>query len=411
VQRVVVTGLGAITPVGLSYEESWCNLRAGVSGVDRMTTVDPEGLDVQIAAEVRKFDPRDFMDVKAARRMDRFAQLAVAAAGQALQDAGLEIASAESERIGVMLNTGGGGIQTLSREALHYHEGGPARVSPFTIPMITPNMAACQVSICYGIHGPVMASVAACAAGTQAFIDARRMLQFGEADVMVAGGTEALVGLAIIALANMRALSRRNEEPQKASRPFDKDRDGCVMGEGCGVMVLETEEHARRRGARIYCEIIGGALTADAFHISLPPPNGSGAARAMHLALANANVAPREIDYICAHGTATPYNDPVETAAIKAVFGDEAYHVPISSPKSMIGHLFGAAGAISGLACVLAIRDNVVPPTINLDHPDPACDLDYVPHTSRHVRVDTAMANAFGFGGQNAVAIFRRYSD
>src|ERR671937_485392 len=269
VQRVVVTGLGAITPVGLSYEESWCNLRAGVSGVDRLTTVDPEGLDVQIAAEAKNFDPRDFMDFKAARRMDRFAQLAVAAAGQALRDADLEITSQESERIGVMLNTGGGGIQTLSREALHYHEGGPARVSPFTIPMITPNMAACQVSITYGIHGPVMASVAACAAGTQAFI-----------------------------------------------------------------------------GARLYCEIIGGALTADAFHISLPPPNGTGAARAMCLALANANVAPREIDYICAHGTATPYNDSAETAAIKAAFGDEAYHVPISSPKSMIGHLFGAAGAI-----------------------------------------------------------------
>lgn len=408
--RVVVTGLGAITPLGLNVETFWRRLLAGESGIDRIQAFDPSNLDVQIAAEVKGFDPRDFMDVKAARRMDRFAQFAVAAAGEAIRDAGLEITPANADRIGVMMNTGGGGIHAMVREVLTFEHRGPGRVSPFFIPIFAPNMGACQVSIIYGITGPVMASVAACAAGTQAFVDALRMLRNGEVDVMIAGGTEAgLEPVAIAAFANMGALSRRNEEPQKASRPFDRDRDGFVFGEGCAVMVLETEEHARRRGARIYCELAGGALTADAYHVSAPAPNGAGSAKAMAQALECAGLRPDDVDYICAHGTSTPLNDVSETVAIKAVFGEHAYRVAISSPKSMIGHLVGAAGAVSGVVCALAIRDNVVPPTINLDNPDPECDLDYVPHVARPMAVNVAMANAFGFGGQNAVAVFKRY--
>lgn len=408
--RVVVTGLGAVTPVGIGYPEFWRNLLAGVSGIGRITAFDPSDLDVQIAAEVNDFDPKDYMDFKAARRMDRYSQFAVAAAGEALKDAGLEIDPENSERIGVMLNTGGGGIQTLTREVLVHDRRGPRRVSPFFIPMFAPNMAACQVSITYGITGPVMASVAACAAGAQAFVDALRMLRLGEVDVMIAGGTEAgMDPVAVAAFSNMGALSKRNDEPQKASRPFDKDRDGFVFGEGAGVLILETEEHARKRDARIYCELVGGAVTADAFHISAPLPGGKGAARAMTMALENAGITPDEVDYICAHGTSTPLNDVSETEAIKTAFGDAAYRIPVSSPKSMIGHLVGAAGAVSGVVCALTIRDNTIAPTINLDEPDPECDLDYVPHTAREARVDTAIANAFGFGGQNVVSVFRRY--
>jgi 3-oxoacyl-[acyl-carrier-protein] synthase II len=410
VHRVVVTGLGVITPLGLDTETFWSRLLNGESGIDRISSFDPSDLEVQIAAEVKGFDPKDFMDFKAARRMDRFAQFAVAAAGQAIRDAGLTITPQNAERIGVMLNTGGGGIHSMVREVLNFYQRGPSRVSPFFVPMFAPNMGACQISIVYGITGPIMASVAACAAGTQALVDALRMLRLGEVDVMIAGGTEAgLEPVAVTAFANMGALSRRNHEPQRASRPFDRDRDGFVFGEGCAVMVLETEEHARRRDARIYCELIGGAVTGDAFHISAPAPNGAGAARAMELAIADARMRPDEIDYICAHGTSTPLNDVSETVAIKTTFGEHAYRVAISSPKSMIGHLVGAAGAVSGVVCALAIRDNIVPPTINLENPDPECDLDYVPNVARKMTVNAAIANAFGFGGQNAVAVFRRY--
>ncbi len=410
--RVVVTGLGAITPLGLDVSTFWRRLLAGESGIGPIESFDASQLDVRIAAEVKGFDPRNYMDFKAARRMDRFSQFAVAAAGEAIRDAGLEITRDNAERIGVMLNTGGGGIQTMEREVVTFYQRGPSRVSPFFVPMFAPNMAACQISIVYGITGPVLASVAACAAGTQAFVDALRMLRLGEVDVMLAGGTEAgLTPVAVTAFANMGALSRRNEEPQRASRPFDRDRDGFVFGEGCAVMVLETEEHARRRGARVYCELVGGAVTGDAYHVSAPDPDGLGAARAMRLALRDAKLAPEDVDYICAHGTSTPLNDVTETKAIKAVFGDYAYRVAVSSPKSMIGHLVGAAGAVSGVVCALVIRDGIVPPTINLENPDPECDLDYVPNVARPMRVDVAMANAFGFGGQNAVAVFRRYEE
>lgn len=408
--RVVVTGLGAITPIGNTYQEFWENLVDGVNGVTRITAFDPEPLEVQIAAEVKGFDPKEHMDFKAARRMDRFSQFAVAAAGEAIADAGLEITEENSENIGVMMNTGGGGIPTLTREVLNYHHKSPSRVSPFFIPMFASNMAACQVSIRFGIHGPVQASVAACAAGNQAFVDALRMLQLGEIDVMISGGTEAAMDpVSIAAFGNMGALSKRNDDPEHASRPFDKDRDGFVFGEGAGVLILETEEHAKKRGAQVYCELLGGGITGDAFHISAPLPGGSGAARAMSMALKSSKLAPEDLDYISAHGTSTPLNDVSETAAIKTVFKDHAYKMPVSSPKSMIGHLVGAAGAVGGVVAVLAIKNDVVPPTINHFEPDPECDLDYVPNTAREVRVNTSMANAFGFGGQNVAAIFGRY--
>lgn len=409
--RVVVTGLGAITPIGNSVPDFWDNLVNGVNGVTRITAFDPSPLEVQIAAEVKNFDPKDHMDPKAARRMDRFSQFAVAAAGEALKDAGLEITEENSEDIGVMMNTGGGGIPTLTKEVVNYHTKSPSRVSPFFIPMFAPNMAACQVSIRFGIHGPVQASVAACAAGNQAFVDALRMLQLGELDAMIAGGTEAgMDPVSVAAFGNMGALSKRNDDPEHASRPFDKDRDGFVFGEGCGALVLETEEHARNRGAEIYCELVGGGVTGDAFHISAPLPGGSGAARAMKQALKSAKMNPEDLDYISAHGTSTPLNDVSETEAIKTVFKDYAYKLPVSSAKSMIGHLVGAAGAVGGVAAVLAIKHNVIPPTINHDEPDPECDLDYVPHTAREMTVNSSMANAFGFGGQNVAAIFKRYA-
>ena len=408
--RVVVTGMGAVTPIGNTAPEFWKNLIAGESGIARIQSFDPSDLEVQIAAEVKGFDPKEHMDFKAARRMDRYSQLAVAASGEAIKDACLTIDDRNTFRVGVMMNTGGGGIQTLTHEVRVHYSKGPRRVSPFFIPMFAPNMAACQVSITYGIQGPVMASVAACAAGSQAFVDAMRMLKLGEVDVMIAGGTEAgLDPVAVAAFGNMGALSKRNDEPTRASRPFDVDRDGFVFGEGSAALILETEEHALRRGARIYSELVGGAVTADAFHISAPLPGGLGAARAMKQALNVADILPSDLDYICAHGTSTPLNDASETEAIKSVFGEAAYKVAISSPKSMIGHLVGAAGAVSGVVCTYAIQNNIVPPTINLDNPDPECDLDYVPHTARELKVDSAMANAFGFGGQNAVAIFKRY--
>jgi 3-oxoacyl-[acyl-carrier-protein] synthase II len=410
VHRVVVTGMGAISPIGNTLPEFWKNLVNGVNGVTRISAFDPEALEVQIAAEVKNFDPKEHMDFKAARRMDRFAQFAVAAAGEAIRDSGLEITEENSENIGVMVNTGGGGIPTLTREVLNYHQKSPSRVSPFFIPMFASNMAACQVSIRFGIHGPIQASVAACAAGNQAFVDSLRMLQLGEIDVMIAGGTEAAMDpVSIAAFGNMGALSKRNDDPEHASRPFDKERDGFVFGEGAGVMILETEEHAKARGAEIYCELTGGAVTGDAFHISAPLPGGSGAARAMRLALKSAKITTEDVDYISAHGTSTPLNDVSETEAIKTVFGDYAYKVPVSSPKSMVGHLVGAAGAIGGLASVMSIKDGVIPPTINYETPDPECDLDYVPHTAREHTVDVSIANAFGFGGQNVVAVFQRY--
>ena len=410
-RRAVVTGVGAVTPIGNDAATYWRNLVAGVSGVARISAYDASAEEVQIAAEVKDFDPRDFIDFKAARRMSRFSQLAVAAAAQAIADAGLQVTDANRNEIAVVVNTGGGGIGEVALGERVFQAQGGKRVSPFMVPMLSPSMAACQISIQNHLGGPVVTSVAACASGVQAFIEAQRMIEHGDADVVIAGGTEsAILPVAFAALANMGALSKRNDEPERASRPFDADRDGFVFGEGAAVMVVESAEHAARRGATILAEIAGGGLTADAFHISAPEPSGSGAARAMTRALRDAGMQPGEIDYVAAHGTSTQLNDATETKAIRAAFGDHADRLAVSSNKSMIGHTLGAAGAMSAVAAVLAIRDGVIPPTINHETPDPDCDLDYVPNVARQATVNAAMVNGFGFGGQNAVAIFRRYA-
>jgi 3-oxoacyl-[acyl-carrier-protein] synthase II len=381
--------------------------------VSAITQFDPIGLDVRIAAEVKGFDPTVSMDRKMARRMSRFIHLAMAAADEAVQDAGIDFSTYDPDqrdRVAVVINTGGGGIEQILVGTRVIAEKGPGQVSPFAIPALSGSMAACQVSIRYGITGPVITQVAACASSVIAFIDGLRMIQLGEVDVALVGGSEgSLLPIAFAALGNMGALSRRNDDPTHASRPFDRDRDGFVFGEGAGIVVLESAEHAMARGAKILCEVIGGGMTADAFHISAPEPTGRGATAAMTKALRNADVAPDEIDYIVAHGTSTPLNDATETRAIKAAFGAHAYKVAISSPKSMVGHLLGAAGVASGLAAIGAIREGVIPPTANLENPDPECDLDYVPKVARVKRVDTAIINGFGFGGQNAVAVFRRF--
>jgi 3-oxoacyl-[acyl-carrier-protein] synthase II len=409
-RRAVVTGLGAITPIGNDAETFWASLLAGTSGVAPISAYDPSGEEVRIAAEVKGFDPATWIDFKQARRMSRFSQFAVAAAAQAIADAGLEIGSENRDEIGVIVNTGGGGIGDVALGERVFLEQGGKRVSPFMVPMLSPSMAACQVSIQNGLHGPVIASVAACASGVQALVDAQRLIEHGDAEVVLAGGTEsAILPVAFAALANMGALSKRNDDPAAASRPFDADRDGFVFGEGAAVLTVEAAEHAERRGARIIAEIAGGAMTADAFHISAPDPTGEGAARAMTRALKDAGVETEEVDYIVAHGTSTPLNDATETKAIHLAFGEHAGHLAVSSNKSMIGHTLGAAGAISAVAAVCAIRDGKIPPTINYESPDPACDLDYVPNTAREAPVRTAIINGFGFGGQNAVAVFRRY--
>ncbi|MGE0538886.1 MAG: beta-ketoacyl-ACP synthase II [Dehalococcoidia bacterium] len=411
-EKVVVTGIGAVTPVGLTARETWENLLAGRSGVGAITAFDATHLPVRIAGEVKGFDPTHYMDQKAARRMARFAQFAVACSVMALKDAGLTVTEDNADRIGVVINTGGGGMAECYTEALAMQRRGPGRVSPFHVPLMAPNMAACQPSIMLGIRGPVVSAVAACAAGVQAFTDALHILRRGEADALLAGGTESgLVDVPLASLANAGALAGHPDDPTRASRPFDRNRTGFVYGEGAAVLVLEREEHARARGARIYAEVAGGAITGDAYHVTMPEPNGAGAILAMRRALQYSGVPPEEIDYICAHGTGTPLNDVTETMAIKAVFGAHASRLAVSSPKSMIGHLLGAAGAVSALVCVLACHEQRVPPTINLENPDPACDLDYVPHVAREMTVRAALANGFGFGGQNAVAVVRRYQE
>lgn len=414
-RRAVVTGLGAVMPIGNDFETYWANLRAGVSGTRTIRSFDPSGQEVRIAAEVLDFDPAKAMDPKMARRMSRFIHFAMAAGKEAVANAGLDFAAMTPEgrdRVGVVVNTGGGGIEQII-DGTHIHDQkGPRFVSPFAIPALSGSMGAAMLSMEWGLTGPVMTQVAACATSVIAFQDALRLIRSGECDVVLAGGSEAPVWpMGVAALANMGALSKRNDDPATASRPFDATRDGFVLGEGGGVVVVESLAHARERGAAPIAEIIGAALTADAFHISAPEPTGRGQTMAMTKALRNAEVAPDEIDYIVAHGTATPLNDVTETRAIKGAYGAHAYKVAISSPKSMIGHLVGAAGIASALAAVGAIRDQVIPPTANLHTPDPECDLDYVPLVERPARVDTVAVDGFGFGGQNAVAIFRRITD
>ena len=411
-RAAVVTGLGAITPIGNDVDTFWRNLAGGVSGVATIASYDASDEEVRIAAEVKGFDSRDWIDFKQARRMSRFAQLAVAAARQAIDDAGLEIGDHNRDDVAVVVNTGGGGLEEVAEGEITLRDRGGNRVSPFMVPMMSPSMAACQISIQNGIRGPVITSVAACASGVQAFLEAQRLIERGDVDVVIAGGTEsAIVPLSFAALANMGALSKRNDDPQRASRPFDGNRDGFVFGEGAGVLVIESAEHAAGRGASVIAEVAGGALTGDAFHISAPDPSGYGAALAMRRALRDAGLEPEQVDYVVAHGTSTPLNDATETKAIRAAFGAHADRLAVSSNKSMVGHTLGAAGAMSALAAVLAIRDGVIPPTINQEAPDPDCDLDYVPNASREADVGVAIINGFGFGGQNAVTVFRRFAE
>jgi 3-oxoacyl-[acyl-carrier-protein] synthase II len=410
-----VTGLGAVMPIGNDFPTYWRNLVAGVTGTRRIQSFDASAHEVQIAAEVIDFDPKAAMEPKMARRMSRFIHFAMAAGKEAVADSGIDFASMteeQRERCAVVVNTGGGGIEAIVEGTHVQDQKGPRFVSAFAVPALSGSMGACMLSMEYGLTGPVITQVAACATSVIAFQDGLRLIRSGEMDVVLTGGSEApIVPMGVAALGNMTALSKRNDSPETASRPFDGTRDGFVLGEGAGVVVLESLAHAQARGATPIAEVLGGGLTADAFHISAPEPSGKGQARAMTQALRNAEVAPDEIDYIVAHGTATPLNDLTETRAIKLAYGDHAYNVAISSPKSMIGHLVGAAGIASALAAIGAIRDQVIPPTANLRTPDPECDLDYVPLTARPAKIDTVAVDGFGFGGQNAVAIFRRFVD
>ena len=410
-QRVAITGLGAVTPIGNDLATAWPALLAGQSGTGPITRFDASDLRTQIAAEVKDFDPTQFMDRREARRMDRFLQLAVAAAQEAVTDAGLDMAHEDQTRVGVLVGSGIGGLQTLLEQAEILRERGPRRVSPFTVPALMLNSAAAQVSMMLGARGPNLAIATACATGTHAVGEAAAIIRRGEADVMIAGGSEAaIVRLAMAGFDVMGALSTCNDQPLAASRPFDARRDGFVLGEGAGILVLERLDFARARGAHIYGELAGYGATGDAYHITAPAEDGLGAMASMRTALCSAGMQPEDVDYINAHGTSTQLNDAVETRAIKGVFGDQAYRLAVSSTKSMTGHLMGAAGAVEAIFCLLAFRDQVLPPTINQEEKDPDCDLDYVPNQARPASINVAMSNSFGFGGHNATAIFRRIS-
>ena len=409
---MVVTGLGMVTPLGNDVESSWRGLTAGRSGIGAITTFDTSALETKIAGEVKEFDPLAYMDRKEARRTDRFAQFAIAVAKQAMQDAGYSVdrTTAEAGSVGVMWSSGVGGIQTIVENVHVLADKGHDRISPFMVPMMIIDMGAGAIAMQFGLKGPNLAVASACASSANAVGEATDVIRRGQADVMIAGGSEAgLIDIAIAAFNQAHALSRRNDEPEKASRPFDKLRDGFVFSEGGGALLLEELEHARARGARVYAELAGYGLTADAYHITAPAEHGEGAVRAMRMALADAGVDPTEVDYINAHGTSTPANDGIETEAIKTVFGTHARELAVSSTKSMIGHTLGAAGAIEAAICVLAMRDGCLPPTINQEVPDPACDLDYVPNKARQREVRVALSNSMGFGGHNAVLILRRF--
>ncbi len=409
-RRVVVTGMGMVSPLAIGVEETWQALIQGKSGVARITKFDPTGFDTQIAAEVKDFAPENFMDKKDIRRMDIFIQYAVAAATLALEDAQLKITPANADRVGVVVGAGLGGLTTL--EAFHkvLLEKGPGRISPFFIPMLIVNEAPGQISMRFGAKGPNTSVVTACATGNHNIGDAWRIIQRGDADAVIAGGVEATITpLAVAGFNAMKALSTRNDEPEKASRPFDKDRDGFVMGEGSGIIILEELQQALDRGAKIYAEIIGYGLTGDAYHITAPAPEGEGAARCMAMALKSGGIEPEEVDYINAHGTSTDYNDLYETMAIKTVFKEHAKKLAVSSTKSMIGHLLGGAGGVEAIFTILTICRGIIPPTINYQTPDPGCDLDYVPNVARKASVRVALSNSFGFGGTNAVLAFKKF--
>ncbi len=411
-KRVVVTGLGAITPIGIGTSEYWNALKEGKSGIDNITKFDASEFRTKIGGEVKNFDPVDYIDKKDAKRMDRFTQFAVAATGMALDDATLDISKEDSERVGVVMGTGVGGIETLEKQFHVFYDRGPGRVSPFFIPMMISNMAAGQIAIMYGVKGINETTVSACASGTNAIGAAYRFIQNGEADMIITGGAEAAITpMSFAGFCSMKAMSTKNEVPSEASRPFDAQRDGFIMGEGSGILILEELSHALKRGARIYAELVGYGLTADAYHITAPAPDGEGAARAMHNAINDAGISPDDVQYINAHGTSTELNDKYETMAIKTVFKDHAYKLAVSSTKSMTGHLLGGAGGIESIATVLSIYNDFATPTINLKTPDPDCDLDYVPNTGRKLDINYALKNTFGFGGQNATLAFKKYSD
>ena len=411
-RRVVVTGLGAITPLGNSAQESWDSAIAGKSGVGPITKFDSTSFNTKIAAEIKNFDPLQFMDKKEVRRYDDFILYALAASEMAMADAALTISPEIAERTGVIIGSAIGGLATLEREKEVVLKSGPRKISPFAIPAILPNLASGLVSIRFGAKGPINCAVTACAAGTSAIGDAYKTIAYGDADIMITGGAEAAVTtLGIGGFNSMRALSQRNDEPQKASRPFDKDRDGFVVGEGSGIIILEELSVALARGARIYAELAGYGCTSDAFHLAAPPPGHEGAARSMLAAMKDAGVSATDIDYINAHGTSTPLNDLYETQAVKALFQEHAYKLLISSTKSMTGHMLGATGGVEALFAVKSLAEGVIPPTINLDNPDPECDLDYVAHTARRQEINTAMSSTFGFGGVNSVLIFKKFHD
>ena len=408
--RVVITGLGAVTPVGNTTEEFWASLTQGKSGIGPITRFDSTGFPTRIAGEVKGFDALKYVDKKDDRKLDLYLKYALACAVMAVEDAGLDPGKEDGNRFGVLVGSGIGGISTLLDSHKVLLDKGPDRVSPFFIPMLIINMASGLISMRFGARGPNSSVVTACATGNHAIGDAMRVIQRGEADVMIAGGAEAIIiPLTIAGFCQMKAMSTRNEEPTKASRPFDGERDGFVCGEGGGLVVLESLEHARRRDARIYSEVVGYGMTGDAHHMTAPDPEGDGAARAMASALRDGGLEPSAVGYINAHGTSTPYNDKFETIAIKRVFGEHAKRLPVSSTKSMTGHLLGAAGGIEAIATTLALHHGILPPTINYEKPDPECDLDYVPNQARKQDVDVALSNAFGFGGTNATLAFRKY--
>lgn len=409
-ERVVVTGIGLVTPVGLDKQSTWTSLMEGKSGIDYISLFDPEGFETRIAAEVDGFDADGILGRKEARRLDRFAQFACVAALEALEDAGIDMAKEDADRVGVLIGSGVGGIITITDQHKVMLNRGPKRVSPFLVPMMLGDMASGQVSMMIGAEGPNFSTVSACATGADSIGEAMEMIRRGRADVVIAGGTEAAVcEIGVAGFNSCMALSTRNDDPQTASRPFDTGRDGFVLGEGAGLVVLESEEHAQKRGARILAEAAGYGATSDAHHVTQPHPEGEGAARAMKWAVQDAGIAPTDVEYINAHGTSTPLNDKFETVAIKKMFGDHAYDLTVSSTKSMTGHLLGAAGGIESAFAVLALDEEALPPTINLNDPDPDCDLDYVPNVAVKKRVDVTMSNSLGFGGHNASLVFKRY--
>ncbi len=409
-RRVVITGLGVISPVGIGLQDNWDNILRGTSGISGVTLFNPEGFPCTIAGEVKGFDPSVFMPGKEARKMDRFIQFGIAAGSEAFQDSGLEVSDANAERIGVYIGAGIGGVDTIEKTTATYLNKGPRRVSPFYVPMSIINMVSGNLSIMHGFKGPNLSMVTACTTGTHAIGEAGRLVEYGDADVMIAGGTEAAVTPTSMAgFGNARALSRRNSEPARASRPWDRDRDGFVMGEGAGVLVLEELQHAKRRGAKIYAELAGFGMSGDAHHMTSPAPGGEGASRCMNNAMRNASLNPEDIEYINAHGTSTPQGDIGETLAVKRTFGDHATKLAVSSTKSMVGHLLGAAGGVEAVYTALAVQHGIAPPTINLDTPDPECDLDYVPHSARDLQIRAALTNSFGFGGTNGTLALKRF--